>query len=732
AGVNNIDKYQQAYQEGRALERLPHLIIVTDEFAELKKEEPEFMNELNSVATVGRSLGIHMLLATQKPGGVVNDQINANSRFRICMKVQDAADSREMLKRPDAAKITMAGRAYIRVGEDELFELFQSFYSGAAYTGNALEQEEADNKVRIVTVEGSRVEFNHKHRRTADTVDELSAVIGEINRISKAMGITKMRGPWLPELSSWIPLESLKVSGGFNGEAWPDAGMFNTENRVHDGNSVRKADVLQVGRSVDPDAISVPIGMYDIPQQQAQGVQMLNITDTGHFAIYGSPSSGKTTMLKTILLSLGLYYTPKEVSMYVLDAGNWSLNEFAQMPHVREVILNQEERKINDLAISLRREMERRKKLFLANSVSSLAAYRRSVSDDMEAIIVLIDNIVPLFDQYMNLEEVITDIAASGLTYGMYVIYTANSTTGIKYKLTQLVKGAITLQMADKGDYSGIVGAISNVSLPTVPGSALMRGNPPVAFQTAMYIDEKDDQLRHDRLLKLIEAMNRAWNGKDDSSSDGSAGGSSEAEDLMKEYADKKMIPVGRDNVFLKPVYTDMTEGNVFTVSYADERQGINVMMSMAEMLASREDNKVYLIDIGRKCAALGDSDSFRERASYITDEPEDVLSELEKELNERLTEFNSVRTQGEEAVEAWRKTKQQICLIMVDADRLEGNLSSEALRAFGRIFTKASPLGVAIIISAEAAVLNDSENHRQLLSAAHKVSKGLAVGGLP
>ena len=110
---------------------MPHLIIVSDEFAELKKAEPDFMAGLVSVARVGRSLGIHLVLATQKPGGVVDDQISSNTNFRLCKKVQTVADSREMLKRPDAAMITKSGRTYVRVGEDELFTCFRP--SGAAH-----------------------------------------------------------------------------------------------------------------------------------------------------------------------------------------------------------------------------------------------------------------------------------------------------------------------------------------------------------------------------------------------------------------------------------------------------------------------------------------------------------------------------------------------------------------------------------------------------------------------
>lgn len=136
-GVNNINLYTRLYKNNEAAIPVPHLFIVIDEFAELKREEPDFMRELISVAQVGRSLGVHLILATQKPGGTVDDNIWSNSRFRLCLRVQDRQDSTDMLHRPDAAYITQAGRCYMQVGNDELFELFQSGWSGAVYDENS-------------------------------------------------------------------------------------------------------------------------------------------------------------------------------------------------------------------------------------------------------------------------------------------------------------------------------------------------------------------------------------------------------------------------------------------------------------------------------------------------------------------------------------------------------------------------------------------------------------------
>lgn len=130
---------------------MPHLFLISDEFAELKSEEPEFIRELVSAARIGRSLGVHLILATQKPGGIIDDQIWSNSRFKVALKVQDANDSKEILKNGDAATITVTGRGYLQVGNNEVYELFQSAWSGAPYMEDGYGTED---EVAIVTDTG--------------------------------------------------------------------------------------------------------------------------------------------------------------------------------------------------------------------------------------------------------------------------------------------------------------------------------------------------------------------------------------------------------------------------------------------------------------------------------------------------------------------------------------------------------------------------------------------------
>lgn len=166
--VNNINLYTKLYKNGEAAVPVPHLFIIIDEFAELKREESEFMKELISVAQVGRSLGVHLILSTQKPSGTVDDNIWSNSKFRLCLRVQDRQDSNDMLHKPDAAYITQAGRCYLQVGNDELYELFQSGYSGAAYDENAASFQSGIASMVSMTGKAALIGSNLKRRQQAE------------------------------------------------------------------------------------------------------------------------------------------------------------------------------------------------------------------------------------------------------------------------------------------------------------------------------------------------------------------------------------------------------------------------------------------------------------------------------------------------------------------------------------------------------------------------------------
>ncbi|OUO88893.1 hypothetical protein B5F40_11820, partial [Gordonibacter sp. An230] len=153
-GTVDVYRYLELFREGKVGEPCPHLFVVADEFAELKQQEPEFMDELVSAARIGRSLGVHLVLATQKPTGVVNDQIWSNSKFKVCLKVADAADSKEMIRRPDAAALSQAGRFFMLVGYNEQFSSGQAAWAGAPYEPAEAFAPAADDAVELVSGAG--------------------------------------------------------------------------------------------------------------------------------------------------------------------------------------------------------------------------------------------------------------------------------------------------------------------------------------------------------------------------------------------------------------------------------------------------------------------------------------------------------------------------------------------------------------------------------------------------
>lgn len=190
-GVNNINSYTALYKRGDAAEAVPHLFIIIDEFAELKREEPEFMKELISVAQVGRSLGVHLILSTQRPSGTVDENIRANSKFRLCLRVQDRQDSLDMLSRPEAAYLTQAGRCYLQVGNDEIFELFQSGFSGAPYDeefgGSSLELAQMLSMTGKADLAGSRAKRKRKEALRLKWVRDL---VGFLRQAEEKSGIS--------------------------------------------------------------------------------------------------------------------------------------------------------------------------------------------------------------------------------------------------------------------------------------------------------------------------------------------------------------------------------------------------------------------------------------------------------------------------------------------------------------------------------------------------------------
>ena len=309
--VNHINQYQKKFRNGEATEPLPHLFLISDEFAELKVNQPDFIKELVSIARVGRSLGVHLILATQKPSGVVDDQIWSNSRFKLALKVADRGDSMEMLHTPDAAEITQTGRAYLQVGNNEVYELFQSAWSGADYQPDKDDMGIEDHTIYLINELGQYEILNEdlSGLEEADEIKEvpteLDAIVQHIQLLCEEQNIPPVPQPWLPPLKERITLEDLEV--------------------------VQPAEAWKQEKS-----LSFLLGMADIPQAQKQEAVSINLSKDGHVLLYGSPGTGKTTFLQSVAMDLARKHSPKALTMYLMDFGTNGLAPLSKLPQVAD------------------------------------------------------------------------------------------------------------------------------------------------------------------------------------------------------------------------------------------------------------------------------------------------------------------------------------------------------------------------------------------------------------
>lgn len=479
-GVDKLDinSYHKYYKAGRLFEPLPHLIIIIDEFAQLKTQQPEFLTQLINVAQVGRSLGIHLILATQKPSGIVDPQIMSNSRFKVCLKVADKQDSIDMINRPDSAYIKNPGRLYLQVGYNEIYECIQSGYSGADYIPAAKfvpdEEITIDMTDNTATpIHGAKLDFSgEKSDKT-----QLEAVVAELVALGEKKDL-KVKPLWLEPLEETIFLENIP----------------------RDNKGVCVAT----------------LGVLDQVALQIQPPFAIDFVKTGNIGLYGAGGMGKTTFLQTLVSSLvcGYGYTPQELNIYALDFGGRGLGCLENLPHTGGVVFADDEEKLSELSSLLTEMVDERKRLFAAHNCGTFTDYRAVVKDPLPAVLVLIDNYTSFRDKYMDIADEFTDIIAAGRTVGIYFVITASTRNGIYYKVMEYLSTYLTLHMNDPDNYFDLLGMRPPVTPEEIAGRGITVMNKSVIeFQTALAFEGETEAKRVTAMNDAFKEIKRSWNG---------------------------------------------------------------------------------------------------------------------------------------------------------------------------------------------------------------------------
>ena len=481
-GTLDIYKYQKLYKDGLIDEPLSHLFIICDEFAELKVNQPDFMDKLISIARIGRSLGIHLILATQKPSGIVDDQIWSNAKFKVCCKVQTTEDSNEMIRKPDAAYLKDSGRFYLQVGYDEVFIIGQAAFSGSTYISSDTIIQDYSKSIEYINNTGSiyksssiddgNIRINHDGDELKNVLDYIIKCSNELNYHANNL--------WLDNISSDIYLSNL-FSKYKN----------NKENFI----------------------INTLIGEYDDPSNQKQGPVYIDLTTNGNLFVSGITGSGKTTLLQSFIYSTILYHSTDEVNIYIVDLISDSLKMFTNAPQIGNILGNGDNDKIEKLFNFLDYEMSRRKsKISLFDGTYLNFVKRGNVN--LPNIIVVINGIDVFKDSFDELySDLFTPLSRDGSRFGINFIVTGVSAVSLSSNLEGNFPQKIGLQFTDGAEYSLLFPNANKMIPSSNPGRGLVKLDDLFEFQVARISDNSTIERDVCFIIEELKSHNKKING---------------------------------------------------------------------------------------------------------------------------------------------------------------------------------------------------------------------------
>ena len=476
-GESTIDiyKYQGFYHDGKLYEPLPHFFIVCDEFAELKAQQPDFMDNLISVARIGRSLGVHLILATQKPSGVVNDQIWSNTKFRVCLKVQDASDSKEMLKKPDAASLKQAGRFYLQVGYDEYFALGQSGWCGAKYYPSDTIQKSVDKSINIINEVGVTVKSiqadNSSSKKVEAQGEQLAAIMKEIIKVSTENNVFARR-LWLENIPPIITVDDIEKKYGF----------------IYEKNE-----------------FSMIVGEYDAPEIQGQFPVIYNLLKDGNANVIGIDSLEYEELITTILYDIMVHFKSDEISFYIIDYGSQNFLKFANAPHCGGVVLPTDGEGFNNLIELIMEEQKKRKKV-LSSAGIEYQEYIKEHPSEMPIMFVIFNNFESINEANQSLYDLLGELLRDSERYGIVYLFSSTTINSVPSKFKDLMPFTLALKLKEAADYSFLWPSKNKIEPRNIFGRGICFNEILHEFQIAFVCEDRVEESTF--FSKLLEELN--------------------------------------------------------------------------------------------------------------------------------------------------------------------------------------------------------------------------------
>lgn len=459
----------------------PVLLLVVDEFAALSREIPDFVTGILDVAQRGRSLGIHLILATQRPAGVVSDSIRANTNLRIALRVADAADSRDVVGSALAAEfsVTQPGRAIVRCGSAPGTVMQTAYVGGAAISDNT--------EVIITRLDGEGIsERRHStpgsNKHIANTSESLlQRMCKNISAAATQLQLPPPRPPWLPPLPPAISLT-------FDSELCPRLAEDRTAAQAESGEQLSFTQGTFQTHEASPtsladwDSAENMFGVLDLPAKQQQIPLTLSL-DSGNLALIGASGTGKTTALRTIAAAVSAAAKQSPVWLYALAPANDALAHIATLPTVRATASLTDETLPFALLHELREEVRCRISLFARAGVSTLHEFRtaqdesntesalhtlpknsqsrlQAPTDHSHRIVLLLDDFHAFRDFASALSAgsdnpltMLAEIMQRGPAVGVQTVVTALRPLGYAAGISSTISDSLIFRLAEQSDY---------------------------------------------------------------------------------------------------------------------------------------------------------------------------------------------------------------------------------------------------------------------------------------
>ncbi|MEU7910640.1 FtsK/SpoIIIE domain-containing protein [Microbispora bryophytorum] len=487
---------------------LPRLVLIIDEFAALVAELPDFVEGLVDIARRGRSLGIHLILATQRPGGVVTADIQANTSLRIALRVTDANESADVIDVPDAAHIsrTTPGRCYVRAGSGAPVAVQTARIGGRTPQPRGAGAADAGQDVRVLDLPWQALghPLPAPPAQTASGSD-LALLVDALR--DAGSDVPRQPSPWLPPLPDQVVL---------------DVGAADSP-----GGLLAGAAPYRPGAEEVP---PLPFGVTDLPWQQGRRPLTLDPRHGGHLLIAGGARSGRSSALRTIAGSIAAGASPEDVHVHAVDCGSGALLPLVALPHCGAVVTRDQLDRVERLLTRLRAEVGRRQHLLAEAGYASLAEARaaarsRAARDRMGVgalpwLVLLVDRwegYVAAFENYDygRLVDAMLQLLREGPAVGLRAVVTSDR-SGLLGQISTVFEDRLVLRLADPADY-GLAG-LPMRDLPSVmpPGRALAVGEHGLAeSQIALLCDDPSGPAQVAVLQELARTAAARFGGPD-------------------------------------------------------------------------------------------------------------------------------------------------------------------------------------------------------------------------